>query len=141
MFGPRRAASAGHAQPLLRAESRPTAQIAPRSSVGIALGEIAKLEGETCPFSKIDKSSRGDSPSGSDDDNVGTSTDEETNRAKKRCSKKHKKKKHCQWSSSPSKAIKPIPPKEYDGSVDLRAYYCFIREGEAYLQDGKVHQE
>ena len=38
-------------------------------------------------------------------------------------------------------SIKPILPKEYDRSVNLRSYYCFVREGEAYLKDGKVHDE
>jgi len=39
--------------------------------------------------------------------------------------------------------IKPIPPKEYDGAADVRAYHQFIREGDAYLRDGKVrgHQK
>ena len=34
--------------------------------------------------------------------------------------------------------IKPIAPKEYDGSADARAYHRFVRESEAYLRDGKV---
>ena len=34
--------------------------------------------------------------------------------------------------------IKPIAPKEYDGSADSQAYHRFVRESEAYLRDGKV---
>ena len=34
--------------------------------------------------------------------------------------------------------IKPIPPKEYDGSADVQAYHHFVQESNAYLQDGKV---
>ena len=34
--------------------------------------------------------------------------------------------------------IKPIPPKEYDGSADAQSYHRFVRESEAYLRDGKV---
>ena len=41
-------------------------------------------------------------------------------------------------SSSSRSKIKPIPPKEYDGSVDVRAYHRFVRESDAYLRDGKV---
>ena len=37
--------------------------------------------------------------------------------------------------------IKPIPPKDYDGAVDPRAYHHFIMKGKAYLHDGKVHRE
>jgi hypothetical protein len=66
-------------------------------------------------------------------------TDEETSRTKKRRSSKRNKRKNRQ--RSPSSSIKPIPPKEYNGSVDLRAYHQFVREGEAYLRDGKVHRE
>ena len=34
--------------------------------------------------------------------------------------------------------IKPIAPKEYNGSPSARAYHRFVRESEAYLKDGKV---
>ena len=38
-------------------------------------------------------------------------------------------------------SIKPIPPKDYDGSADSRTYHRFVMEGEAYLRDGRVHKE
>ena len=88
MYRPRIAASAGHAQNLKRAGSRPAAQIAPASSVGLVLGEIAKHG--TYPG---DDDSGGDSPSDSSDpgnnDYFGYTTDEESSRTKKRNSKKH----------------------------------------------------
>ena len=34
--------------------------------------------------------------------------------------------------------LKPIPPVEYDGSVDSKAFHCFITEGTAYVKDGEV---
>jgi len=34
--------------------------------------------------------------------------------------------------------LKPIPPVEYDGSVDSKAFHHFITEGTAYVKDGKV---
>jgi len=34
--------------------------------------------------------------------------------------------------------LKPIPPIEYDGSVDSKAFHRFITEGTAYVKDGKV---
>lgn len=36
--------------------------------------------------------------------------------------------------------LKPIAPKEYDGSVDLRAFHWFIIEGTTYVEDGNVPQ-
>ena len=41
--------------------------------------------------------------------------------------------------SSGHTTLKPIPPMEYDGSADARAYHQFVKESEAYLCDGKVH--
>ena len=52
---------------------------------------------------------------------------------------RHGRNRRHQWHSSTSGSkIKPIPPKEYDGSADVRAYHRFIWESDAYLQDGKV---
>ena len=34
--------------------------------------------------------------------------------------------------------IKPIPPTEYDGTADARAYHHFVTEGTEYLTSGKV---
>jgi hypothetical protein len=41
----------------------------------------------------------------------------------------------------PKSSIHPIPPKDYDGSADARAYHRFVMEGEAYLHDCKVRQD
>jgi hypothetical protein len=70
-----------------------------------------------------------------------TTSDKENNRSKKKRSKKYGKKKHRRHRSHTSEFIKPIPPKEYNGSVNLRVYYRFVREGEAYLRDSKVRNE
>ena len=40
--------------------------------------------------------------------------------------------------SSTKMVIKPIAPKEYNGSADARTYHQFVRESDAYLRDGKV---
>jgi hypothetical protein len=37
--------------------------------------------------------------------------------------------------------VTPIPPKDYDGTADSRAYHRFVMEGETYLRDGKVPRE
>ena len=50
---------------------------------------------------------------------------------------------HCFRNRSVDKdpSIKPIPPKDYDGSPDPRLYHRFVRESNAYVRDGKVHQK
>ena len=73
-------------------------------------------------------------------------SDSETNdskfshqRGKKRRDNQHGWNKCQQWYSSASGSrIKPIPPKEYNGAADVRAYHWFVRESDAYLWDGKV---
>ena len=39
--------------------------------------------------------------------------------------------------SSTKMVIKPIAPKEYNGSADARTYHQFVRESDAYLRDRK----
>jgi len=51
-------------------------------------------------------------------------------KTKRSHSKKHKSKR---WMK-----LKPIPPVEYDGSVDSKAFHWFITEGTAYVKDGEV---
>ena len=34
--------------------------------------------------------------------------------------------------------LKPIPPVEYDSSVDSKAFHRFITEGTTYVKDGEV---
>ena len=82
MTRPKKVASASHAQLPKRAGSRPAAQIAPTSSVGIALNEIAVKHGET--YQDYDESGGESSPSDSsssdsDDDYSSTTSNEENN--------------------------------------------------------------
>ena len=50
----------------------------------------------------------------------------------------HKRRRRLSSTSDSRTKIKPIPPKEYDGAADVRAYHRFVRESDAYLRDGKV---
>ena len=133
----------GHATALpaeRRAGSRPAAQIAPMSSLGVALTGIASR-------SKIQsrriKKVRGDpsSPSSSDDSDESESTSG-SNQPRRRGRKLKKyQRKLARKASFDENTIKPIPPKEYDGSADPSAYHRFVMEGEAYLRDGNVSSE
>ena len=125
-----------------RASSRPVAQIVPESSLGVALSNIARLVREpedpddfssssSDVGSSRSRSARSDSRSGS------------RRRHRHRSSKKSSKRKS-RRSSRRSRArsiIKPIPPKDYDGAQNPKAYHRFVMEGEAYLRDGKVSKE
>ena len=50
-----------------------------------------------------------------------------------------------QWAKKPQSqsshhtTLKPIPPKEYNGSADAWSYHWFFKESEVYLCNGKVH--
>ena len=132
-----------------RAGSRPAAQIVPESSLGITLGNVARLTGDP---------SDPDNSSGSSSEYEGSSSSRSSynssrsrrgrhrrRRGSRRGSNKRSKKRSRRRSRHRSKghstAIKPIAPKDYDGTADARAYHRFVMEGQAYLRDGRVHRE
>jgi hypothetical protein len=122
-----------------RAGSKPAAHIVPESSLGVALGNVARLiegsEGPDDPSSSSSESEGGHSRS-----TRSYSSSRSRRRHRRRGSKRSSRKKSRRGSkkSRSSNSIKPIPPKDYGGAADSRAYHRFVLEGEAYLRDGKV---
>ena len=120
------------------AESQPAAQIAPKSYLGAALKHIgcSKKENhysdspshsDSSPSSSSDSSSTSEP---SDDSSQSETSEEESDesesdhhRGKRRRDNQHGRNRRPRHSSSSRSKIKPIPPKEYDGSVDIRAYH------------------
>ena len=136
-------ASLNNAQSLesQRANSRPAAQLVPDSSLGAALGNIARMvEGPYDSDDPYDNSSDYDSSVYSR-----STRSRGSSRSRQRCrrhSKQRSNKRSRQCGQKRTKSsIKPIPPKGYDGAADVRAYHRFVMEGEAYLRDGKVQRE
>ena len=133
--------TAGHANRIetRRAGSRPAAQLVPTSSLGAALTGIASKFGNRAPKAHQPKED-GSSPSSSEfesDGSDGSESDEDYRREhQKEKSRKRKQKKGQKNSHQRENTIKPIPPKEYNGAADPRAYHRFVMEGEAYLRDG-----
>ena len=115
----------GHAKPIKykRAGSTPVSQIIPDSSLGVALREITMNN-------NLPSSSEPDSSSDQESDYSREDRPHRRRQLRKRPSQK---------TGSPT--IRLIPPKEYDGSADARAYHWFLMEGNAYLKDGKIHEE
>ena len=68
-----------------------------------------------------------------------STTSEDSN--KRRQKRKRAQRKQNRRDQQGGNAIKPIPPREYDGTADPRSYHHYVMEGEAYLHDGKVHKE
>ena len=136
-------------QPIqLPAESRPVAQIAPRSYLGTALNNVGRKDKKTPEGGSPHPS---DPSSDSDGDTSYSSSSSETegdpkipqrSGSRSRKSNRHGRNKHRRRRSSSSSGtkpiIKPIAPKDYDGQADPRAYHRFVRESEAYLRDGRV---
>lgn len=123
-------------------------QIAPKSYLGRAFTSIQ-------PKKKNVKNRKGrnveDSPSESSTDAPSSSSSSSksssssgssvsTAKKRKKHSKRHKSHKK---KKSPRKksTLKPIPPTEYDGAEDSRAFHRFITEGTAYLEDGNVSRK
>ena len=124
----------------LPAESHPVAQLAWDSYLGMALHNVEWSDAkEMVP---LDENDLPMDPSSSD----GESSDLESSSLDSELSYQRQKNQHGQsWrcrrlsSGSLSKlVIKPIAPKEYNGSADTCAYHWFVQESEAYLRDGKV---
>ena len=125
-----------------RAGSKPAAQIVPGSSLGVALGNVARMVQEP---EDPDDSSSSSSESDSSRSDRSYSSDRLRRRHRRRGSKRDSKKKSRRSSRKARErtrsSIKPIPPKDYDGAADARAYHRFVMEGEAYIRDGKVSRD
>jgi hypothetical protein len=133
-------------------ESRPAAQIAKNSYLGKALQNVgrrrhAKHRDESPSYHSSEPSDTPeDSDYGSDDSdesstsNSTRSGDQGPSRHRKRRENRHGRNKKRRRSSAGSSrsTLKPIPPLEYDGKPDARAYHRFVQESGAYLRDGKV---
>lgn len=139
-------------------ELRQAAQIAKNSYLGKALqnvdrrarGHASKKHRGGSPSSSSSDLSESSKTTESDEDATRTSEEESTEvhasqHARRRRDNRHgrNKKKRRRWLSSQSSGssrtnLKPIPPLDYDGRPDAQAYHRFVRESEAYLQDGKV---
>jgi hypothetical protein len=113
-------------------KSWPIAQIDPNSYLGMALQNASHLA-DGPPSESPSSSSKNSSNQGSDSDG-------DTERFRKKRTR-HWTKKHGKLRAraiSSKELIKPIAPREYDGSVDARAYHRFVEESTAYLIDGRV---
>ena len=111
------------------AESRPAAQIIPNSSLGIALGNVARVSKD--PGDSDDPS---DTSSEYESSVYSTATSTRSystsdSRSKRRHQRHHHRSKSKQRSkrklqrrSKSRSSIQPIPPKDYDRSADSRAY-------------------
>ncbi|KAG1788018.1 uncharacterized protein HD556DRAFT_1245814, partial [Suillus plorans] len=118
------------------------AQIAPKSYLGRAFEKIThKKRKESKPSRSQfpDDPSSSSSESSTSQSSSSESSSESSSSAsdgEKRVSKKHRKSK--KRKSKRKSTLRPIPPKEYDGAVDPRAFHRFITEGTAYVEDGNV---
>jgi hypothetical protein len=124
--GTKKSATQRHKRRERPPESRPVAQIAPDSYLGIALRNLENWE-----------EGPSDGPSSSEP------TSDPSDYYEKQIPEGYSRHSHRRHRSQPrsrrsKSTLKPIAPKEYDGTADARAYHRFIRESEAYLRDGKV---
>ena len=126
----------------LPATSRPVAQLAQDSYLGVTLRNVGRTDPEKPHRPRKNRSpspSDPSSPSGEDSSSDSEASSRE--RSHKRRNNKHgrnRRRRRRSSDSSPKMVIKPIAPREYDGSPSARAYHRFVRESEAYLRDGKV---
>lgn len=82
-------------------------------------------------------SSSSDSSDSSDSETSSSSMD--TRHASRRS--RHKSRRKRRRPKSRRTKLKPIPPKEYDGVADARAYHRFVTEGTEYVKSGNVQRK
>lgn len=116
----------------LPAASRPVAQLAQDSYLGLTLRNVGRSNQEG-PV----PGEEGDSPSSSEPSSSEERSDSESSSSDNE-NPHHGRSKRRKRKSSRKSIIKPIAPTEYDGCADPRAYHRFVRESEAYLRDGRV---
>jgi len=121
-------------------ESRPQAQIAPKSFLGIALQKVGKKFRRKHSENPSDPSSSESSDESSSSDS-GSDNSEPDSHSKKK-SRKKRSKKHRRRRRSSSRhsrgALKVFKPKHYNGDADARAYHRFVKESNAYIEDNKI---
>ena len=120
--------------------ARPILQIPLNSYLGQTLKNIHRLgtkKHRTLRSGKDPSSSSSSSSSDSSESENNSDSDREfhsgTSRKRRSRSKGKKRSKRSRKSG-----LKPIAPKEYDGSADARAYNRFVTEGTTYVIDGRV---
>ena len=126
----------------LPAESRPVAQLAQDSYLGKTLRNIGRAQLDEHRPARRDRSPSPSNSSSSDEgsSDIGDSdySDERNRRRRTNHHGRNKRSGKKLSSSSPRMVIKPIAPKEYDGSAHARSYHRFVRESETYIRDRKV---
>ena len=138
-------------RPRKLAESRPSAQIAPASYLGAALRNVERSQPSTDPSSRSSTTTDSSFSSFSDEEGPAVVREQKSRRSEDMDTpgtrnrdnrpKRNKRRRRSSSSRSASESnIRPIPPKEYNGAADVRAYHRFVRESDAYLQDGKVRR-
>ncbi|KAG5634082.1 hypothetical protein H0H81_003468, partial [Sphagnurus paluster] len=121
----------------------PLEQIAPGSYLGQALGAVQSAEAKAkapgrqgnSPPSSSSSSSSSSSPSPSSGSSP--SSDESSRGNNKRRRRKSGRKKM----SKDRSTLKPVPPREYDGAADGRAFHRFVTEGTDYVMTGRVSRQ
>ncbi|RDB15757.1 hypothetical protein Hypma_003696 [Hypsizygus marmoreus] len=117
----------------------PVNQIASKSYLGHALRNTARGfddESDSPDGSSSDSSSTPSWPSDTTEYG-GSNSDSTSSESGRRPSHRRRSKRHSSHRKQKT-LIKPVPPKEYDGSADSRLYHRFVTEGTAYVKDGKV---
>ena len=119
------------------------AQIAPKSSIGLALNNVRRQQRHNQSSSSDQSTESSDwgsenereEDSYSQGDDPGSNPEEGMENLNCHCrSKKQLRKcRSCSRPKGKEPAIKPIPPKDYNGSLDPRLYHWFVQESNTYI--------
>ena len=123
--------------------SRPEAQIAPKSFLGVTLNKLGKNSRKHGSDSPSDSSSsESSSDSSSTESESSKSSESGSNERSRKKNRKKRSKKHRRRRRSSSRksrsALKVFKPKHYNGDADARAYHRFVKESMAYVEDNRI---
>jgi len=123
--------------------SRPEAQIAPKSFLGVTLKKLSgKKSHRHNPDSPSDSSSSESSTDSSSTESESSESESGSNERSRKNKRKRRSKKHRRRRRSSSRksrgALKVFKPKHYNGDADARAYHRFVKESMAYVEDNRI---
>lgn len=120
-------------------DTQPINQIPADSYLGRTLANMERLR--TTPQVGSDPSNSGGSSSSSSSDDDESSSHNSGNNRKNKRRKSRKKKGKSKKKKSKKSTLKPVVPKEYDGTPDSRLFNRFVTEGTTYVLDGRVEPD
>jgi hypothetical protein len=119
----------------------PAQQVAPKSYLGKAFNHLDEPPHRRAQRKDPDETSSAPSDFSSLTESYDSSDDSSSSSGANNSRYRRARAKRRRERSKKKSTLKPIPPVNYDGSPDSRAFHQFLTEGTAYVKDGRVERK